>query len=76
MGAGASTGVTIKAARANEEKAEELFNGIDGNKDSKLSLVEMYNEVQKHGENIQQQWSLDYIKEALARFDADNDGTR
>ena len=71
MGAGSS--VSLKKARESEEFAEKVFKDFDTNGDGTLSVIELYDAAVKYGEAIDGEWSLDRIKEALDRFDANGD---
>jgi DNA polymerase elongation subunit (family B) len=46
---------------------------FDTNGDGTLSVIELYDAAVKYGEAIDGEWSLDRIKEALDRFDANGD---
>ena len=82
MGGGASTAkpggglATIGARlRTNTAEADKLFGGADGgDKNKKISIVNIYDEVQRHGQELKAYWTLETIAEVLAKYDGDHDG--
>ena len=77
MGGGASTAkpggglATIGARlRTNTAEADKLFGGADGgDKNKKVSIVNIYDEVQRHGQELKAYWTLETIAEVLAKYD-------
>ena len=57
--------------RTNTAEADKLFGG-DQNK--KISIVNIYDEVQRHGQELKAYWTLETIAEVLAKYDSDHDG--
>ena len=75
MGGGASKGSpNLKKAIANQSEADKLFDAFDRDGDQHISLVELYDAIRQYGESISAYWTLDMIKETIAKFDIDGSG--
>ena len=73
MGAGSSV-PSLKKAMHDPEAARKIFDDMDANHDTELTVVELYDATRRYGEQISAEWTLDLIKATVERFDANGDG--
>ena len=85
MGAGASSTSNV---RKNKAEAEKLFgrvkssragtgssySGLTPDANQLLSVVDILQEVQRHGAEIKAYWTIETIEEVFATYDTDHDG--
>lgn len=68
MGAGPSRASVAK------KEAKVLFNAIDVNHDGKVTLKELCDAAEKHGEQIQAVWTQARIRDIMERYDTSKKG--